>query len=318
MEDKEIGKAKFGALGFGLIAAACAVFAGFIVYSFITSSSLKEEKSLKVLVITTDLNAGDELKKDMVKTVERPESQVPEKAARSLDQVFKDGKKRVAATGILAGEYLFEARLADPDRGTAMAALVQHGYRAVPVKVDGAVARSGLVHPGAFVDIVGTIRDPKTFVSVTRLAVENVRVLSVEAATDVETYKSAEKKKDGDGVGGAPSNTNNAPQDAVMTIEVTPEQMEVVLLAQREGKVDVALRNAADKESVPTKGATPQRLIGVSAQARSADSDEREAAARDAAETRAGQRHRRERPSVSSKLSDDKNSVPVVMAPGGR
>ena len=80
MEDKEIGKAKFGALGFGLIALACAVFAGFIVYSFITSSRLKEEKNVKVLVISANLNAGDEIKKEMIKQVERPESQVPVQA----------------------------------------------------------------------------------------------------------------------------------------------------------------------------------------------------------------------------------------------
>ena len=42
----------------------------------------------------------------------------------------------------------------------------------------------------------------------------------------------------------------------MVTIEVSPEQSELVILAEREGKVDLALRNATDVEPADTPGVT--------------------------------------------------------------
>ena len=43
----------------------------------------------------------------------------------------------------------------------------------------------------------------------------------------------------------------------VVTLEVTPEDAEVVSLASREGMVDLALRSGSDAKPVETRGATP-------------------------------------------------------------
>lgn len=269
MSEQQMKSARFGVVGFGLVAFSCALLAGWVVVQLINASRMKEEAQVEVVVAVRNIPGGEPLLKDAVKVVSMPQSLAPKAAVRSLDELFKDGKKRIAASGILEGEAIFEARLADPERGTAMASMVRPGYRAVPVKVDNAVARSGLLYPGAFVDVVGTIRDPKTFVSTTRLVVENVKVLSVEASLDVETYRSPNaQKKEGEG-----QQQQVAQPDAVATIEVTPPQSEVVLLAQREGRLDLALRNAADKESVATNGANPTSMMGESAKKRAAADD---------------------------------------------
>ncbi len=270
MSEQQMKSARFGVVGFGLVAFSCALLAGWVVVQLINASRMKEEAMVEVVVAVRNIPGGEPLLKDAVKVVSMPQSLAPKAAVRSLDDLFKDGKTRIAASGILEGEAIFEARLADPSRGTAMASMVRPGYRAVPVKVDNAVARSGLLYPGAFVDVVGTIRDPKTFVSTTRLVVENVKVLSVEAALDVETYRSPNaQKKEGDGQ----PQQQVAQPDAVATIEVTPPQSEVVLLAQREGRLDLALRNAADKASVATNGANPTSMMGESAKKRAATDD---------------------------------------------
>lgn len=244
--------ARLTAWGFALVAAASAALAAFMVGRLIMTAGYKEEKKLPVVVAERDIAASETLTRELLKVAHWPESLIPPGAASEIDGLFKDGKPRTAATGILKGEPIFPTRLASAEQGTAMAALVRPGFRAVPVKVDNAVARAKLLFPGAQVDVVGTVRQPKTFQSITRLVVEDVKVLSVESRTDVET-KSEDGAKSGELGGGSRERL-----DAVVTIEVTPEQAEVVLLGQREGKLDLLLRNGADRQRATTPGVTAQ------------------------------------------------------------
>jgi pilus assembly protein CpaB len=250
---------KFGAAGFGILALSCAAFAAFLVKQMIQARGLEREKTLPVVVTTRAISAGEPLSRDALRVAIYLESNVPAGAVREIEPLFKDGKPRIAATGITAGEPLIASRLADAALGTAMAARVQSGYRGVPVKVDNAVARAGLLYPGARVDVVGTMRN-KSYIPSSRVAIQNVRVLSVEARIDVETAKP--KDEGGGGMGG-----NAEKSDTVVTIEVTPEQAELVILAAREGKVDLMLRNATDGDDITTPGATPNRLLAAGSSA---------------------------------------------------
>jgi Flp pilus assembly protein CpaB len=129
---------------------------------------------------------------------------------------------------------------------------VREGYRAVAVKVDDAVGRAHLVYPGASVDVIATIRDPQGRGPSTRIAVSDVRVLAVEADTDVQT-RTGRQRDPGLGENANKQQLNNT----IVTLEVTPEDAEIVSLAEREGRIDLALRNGSDRKPVETKGAIP-------------------------------------------------------------
>ena len=247
---KRPGRAAFG---FALIALVCAGFAAFLMSRLLEARGFKQEKRIRVVVAKRPIPAAERLSEDALRVVEYPESSVPPGAFSEVAHLFKDGKLPSAATGILPGEPIVQARLTDPNHGTAMAGLVQTGMRAVAVKVDNAIARAGLLYPGARVDVLGTVRDPMTHVSSSRLVVNNVRVLSVEAQTDVETYT---KRTQDPNSPQTSSTAANSSQEAVVTIEVTPDQSELVILAEREGKVDLALRNATDAVPAETPGVT--------------------------------------------------------------
>src|SRR6185436_7579255 len=62
-------------------------------------------------------------------------------------------------------------------------------------------------------------------------------------------------KKAGEGLGEAA--TKSSQSGTVVTLEVTPEDAEILSLAAREGRVDLALRNGSDRKPVETKGAIP-------------------------------------------------------------
>jgi Flp pilus assembly protein CpaB len=189
-----------------------------------------------------------------------------------------------------------------------MAALVAPGMRAVAVKVDNAIARAGLLYPGARVDVLGTVRDPTSHETSSRLVVNNVRVLSVESQTDVETYTRRTQDPN------APQSSTQAQSahDAVVTIEVSPEQSELVVLAEREGKVDLALRNASDVVPAETTGVTGAAFTANAKIQATRDGLNKEAAAE---EKNAARKARRDR---SSRRTEVRTIEPAAESRGDK
>jgi pilus assembly protein CpaB len=87
------------------------------------------------------------------------------------------------------------------------------------------------------VDVIVTLHDPRTKKSRTKTVLEDVLVLAT--GTEIEEDE-----------GGKPHSVD------VYTLEVTPKEGEKLALAAAEGKLQFALRNVTDKETVLTWGAT--------------------------------------------------------------
>jgi pilus assembly protein CpaB len=245
--NQQIKTAGLGTIGFLVAALICAGFTTYLVAMLLRDKGLRREPTSTVLVASRDVRAGTKLTKADVRVIEIVATQIPPGAVTAMGELFGDKKAApIAATGMVTGDFIMRSRLADSANGTAMAARLEPGFRAIAVTVDNAIARSRLVYPGARVDLVGTFRD--NLASFSRVLVENVRVLSLEDQTDVETTRNAEQKGD---------RSNNA----VVTVEVSPEQAEVVALAAREGKLDVVLRNANDEKLGLAKGVRTEQIL---------------------------------------------------------
>jgi pilus assembly protein CpaB len=150
---------------------------------------------------------------------------------------------RVVIFPVKADEPVLESRLAPTSVKTGgISAVVTPGKRAIAVKGDKVIGLAGLIQPGNRVDVLVTLTDPRKDSEVTKLVLQDVPVL----ATGEELYKNG----DGDA----------SPVD-VYTLEVTPEEGEKLSLAAAEGKLQFALRNAIDVDTVLTKGATIPRTL---------------------------------------------------------
>ncbi len=110
------------------------------------------------------------------------------------------------------------------------------------VKGDKVLGISGFINPGNRVDILVTMTDRKRKRETTKIVLENVHVLA--------TGKEIQRNDKGD-----PS-----PVD-VYTLEVTPEEGEKLALAASKGKLQFALRNVTDTETVLTRGATVDKTL---------------------------------------------------------
>jgi len=147
---------------------------------------------------------------------------------------------RVAIAALKEKEPILESRLA-PTSVTSggISAVVKPGKRALAVKGDKVIGISGFIKPGNRVDVLVTLKDPRTDEEMNKLVLQDILVL----ATGTEVAKEGRGEK------------GTAPVD-VYTLEVTPEEGEKLALAATEGKLQFALRNTTDGEKVYTKGAS--------------------------------------------------------------
>ena len=126
------------------------------------------------------------------------------------------------------------------------------GFRAFTLRVDSSTTRASVAYPGAFVDVLSTMRRDDSKGSITRLAVQNVQVIAVNGIQDVTELQDDLQ------------NSKRRSRTDVLTILVNPDQGEALTLAANEGKINVLLRNSNDQGSINTQGVTTNELTTTS------------------------------------------------------
>jgi pilus assembly protein CpaB len=243
----KVSAAKFGAIGFMAVALGCAALAAFLV-SDLMRSKYTGSRVVPTVVAASDLKAGTPISAEDLIVKDWPEEAAPKGSFATVEEVLAAGT--IPTVGILAGEPVVSSRLSNNTSGTGVASLIRTGMRAVSLQVEDAVGFTGLVYPGAYVDVIATIRDPMGRGPSSRIAVQNAKVLSLGMDADVAT-RSIRKQK-ADRLTGTPEQGGT-----YVTIEVTPAEAEVLAIARNEGTLDLALRNATDDQVVETTGAIP-------------------------------------------------------------
>jgi pilus assembly protein CpaB len=246
----KVGAARVGALGFLALALGCAALAAFALGNTMRSS-YSGTRVEPVVVAKSELRAGQALTADLFEVRDWPADAVPEGSFTSVEVLLAAAAGSTPTVGILAGEPLTSGRLSSGKDGTGIGALVHPNMRAIAIEVDHASGYTGLLYPGAIVDVVATVRDPMGRGPSSRIAVQNARVLSVGLDTDVATRKVQRTE------GGL---DQSADRGTYVTLEVAPSEVEVLAVARTEGRIDLVLRNAGDDALVDTPGATPDKF----------------------------------------------------------
>ncbi len=223
-----------------------ALATSFLVYNWLKARSIaiasQRGEIVNVAVAVTDLSWGTVIKPEMVKTVPFLKGSLT--AGFFSDPASITG--RVVITPVKAEEPIFESRLAPSEitKG-GVAAVISRDKRAMTVKVDKVKGVSGFIHPGNRVDVVATFRPNYSQMPVTLTVLENIPVLAT--GTETEIRNKQEKPVEVD----------------VITLEVSPNEAEVLALSSTEGKLQLSLRNFSDTKNMATKGASVQSLIAL-------------------------------------------------------
>jgi pilus assembly protein CpaB len=191
------------------------------------------EKPQMVTIVTAsrEIDRGDILDATMFTTQTWPREALPVDAFTDLTPLLPaaDGKPRRALRSMVPGEVVLASKVSDFGEKVTIVQSIAPGARAMAIKVDAVTAVGGLVTPGDFVDILLTRGDDSGLVTDTIL--RKVKVLAVDQSSD---------------------ETTEVPDvAATVTVEVSPDEGQILALAQRAGIMSLALRTPDSRDDVP-------------------------------------------------------------------
>ena len=158
---------------------------------------------------------------------------LPEGAFATKDDLL-DGGRRIVLSPLKRGEPVLRSKVTGPGQRASLATQLEEGKRAVTVQVDDVRGVAGFVLPGDFVDIIMIADDVSSRrQSYSDILLEHVKVLAIDQlAGEVE---------------GKPTVAR------AVTLEVTKEQAQKILLATNVGKLSLVLGRPIESSGDPNR-----------------------------------------------------------------
>jgi len=199
---------------------------------------VKAENTVPVVVASAPVQRGTMITEDDIEIKQWPKEALCDGVLQSTDLAVK----RVAMVPIVAGEPVFDKKLAAKGSARGLASLIPHGMRAYTIQASSVASNvGGFVLPGNKVDILLTLKGmsgDQTGGGSTVTLLQAVEVLAVDQQLDAP----AENKVD-------------PRQTQTVTLLVTPEQAAVLDLGQSSGVLTLSLRNPEDLNEASTRPA---------------------------------------------------------------
>lgn len=197
----------------------------------------------KVLIATQTIGIGQRVSAGMLEWQIWPEDGLrPEYITNNaVPDALSQMDGVVARFEIFTGEPIREAKLVRADQGY-LSAIIGQGMLGVSVTVSPESGAGGFIVPNDRVDVIVT--QPTPFGDVSQTILTNARVLAIGA-------RLGEK-----GTTGEPTEEGTIFEDnAIATLELTPQQAETVVNAQKVGDLSLALRSIIDFADGPAADA---------------------------------------------------------------
>jgi pilus assembly protein CpaB len=148
-------------------------------------------------------------------------STVPDGAFKSKADLLKDGDRAVL-TSMQRNEPVLGSRITGPNQPASLAALTEPGMRAVSVQVDEARGVAGFVRTGDRVDVILTRTGSERSGSYADVLLQGVKVLATgQIANDRQEHPTVVR---------------------TVTVEVSTEQAQKLILAESVGTLSLVLR----------------------------------------------------------------------------
>src|SRR5215469_6623930 len=144
---------------------------------------------------------------------------------------------------VAPSQPILESYLAAPGSGIGLTTKIPEGMRATSVKSDEVVGVAGFLFPGSHVDVLVTFRSDRLPTPETQIVLQDVEVLTVGQKLQPDPQ-------------GKPESVS------VVTLLLTPEDAQKLMLASAQGGIQFVLRNGADHTKVK---AVPVQMAQLSA-----------------------------------------------------
>jgi pilus assembly protein CpaB len=206
--------------------------AAWLANGWIQARAVASPAKSTVVVAAMDIPFGTRIEARHLRSLDLPPGAEPPHSFREIKQV--EGK--VTTASLLAGEIVMAGRVVDSASGSALSAIVDQNMRAITVRVDDVVGVAGFLLPGNRVDVVAARKLGQNRAE-TETILHNLRVLAVDQT--------------------ASTDKNEPVVVRAVTLEMTPEQAEILVRGRVEGTIQLTLRNPLD-ESMPVVAKAPE------------------------------------------------------------
>jgi pilus assembly protein CpaB len=171
-----------------------------------------------------NLEAGQTIKAENLRMIDWPAS-MPLQGAFANTQPLVG---RIVLYPLAAGEPILERQLSSPGSGNGITVKIPDGMRALALRTDDVVGVAGFMLPGTHADVLVTLHPSNSPDPVTTTVLQDVQVLAIGQKTE-------------------PDPDGKPVTATVVTILVTLEDAERIVMATSQGSVHFALRNSVDR-----------------------------------------------------------------------
>lgn len=243
---------------------------------------LEEAKMVKVVIATDDILQNTPIEESRIQVINVPQKYFQPGATADPNDV----KGQITTVGIKKGAQILLTELSSYGRGRGLAFKVPVGKRAVTIAVNDVNGVASLIQPGNYVDIVGTFKFgsftgnapinalslPPNQQSQAMTLFQNVWVLATgrDSGETIDlTAKQQEREKQRLETLGQPGAPATPPREGTegyktVTVALTPQQAQDLILAQNLGELSLLLRSFREKDTVLEIGnSTPQGVLKV-------------------------------------------------------
>jgi pilus assembly protein CpaB len=193
-----------------------------------------------IVVAAKPLAFGVALAAENVAEIPWAAAALPEGAFATKDDLLKDGR-RVVLAPLEPNEPVLRSKTTGPGQRASLSTLLQEGKRAVTVRVDDVRGVAGFILPGDFVDVVLIAEDAQSRrENYSEILLQNLKVLAVDQLASERQEQPTVPK--------------------AVTLEVTPEQAQKILLATNIGRLSLTLRRLTDEATAASRRVTEKDL----------------------------------------------------------
>jgi pilus assembly protein CpaB len=204
--------------------------------AFVAAKWLGGGEGPQVVMAAQNIAPGHVIADVDLKLVQWPSSDIPNGAATDKNAIVG----RVARQAIFPGEAVLESDLAPVGARGGLEAAIEPGKRAITVRVNDVIAVAGFAHPGSYVDVLVSAKDPKGE-QFSMIVLNRVKILAIAQETQSDPAQ--------------PKVVN------AVTLELTPEEAESLDLARNVGSLTLVLRNESDRQQTDSDGVQMKELL---------------------------------------------------------
>jgi len=191
-------------------------------------------RDLTYVIAANQIQPGQALKVEDLQVVNWPGDHPLEGAQASISALIG----REALFPLAKGEPVLDRHLSAPGSGVGLASKIPEGMRAVTLRSDEVVGVAGFLIPGSHVDVLVTYHTPDGPDSLTATVLQNVIVIAVGHEIQPDPV-------------GKPADVT------IVTLLLSPEDVQRAVLASVQGQIHFVLRSGADQT---TSSSTPVKL----------------------------------------------------------